>query len=52
MYIYIHVYTYIYIYILTYIEGPSADAADLNPAHVTPPGPSPGDVREFPKPMQ
>ena len=52
MYIYVHLYIYIhnyirihiYMYMNVYIERPSADAADPNPEHVTPPRPTPGDV--------
>ena len=40
----------IYIYIYIYIERPSADAADPNPEHVTPPRPTPGDVGGSQKP--
>ena len=40
---------YVYIHIHIYVERPSADAADPNPEHVTPPRPTPGDVGRFPK---
>ena len=47
--------TLIYIVLNTFIgfwdiERPSADAADPNPEHVTPPRPTPGDVGVFQKP--
>ena len=40
---------YIHIYIYTYIERPSADAADTNPEHVTSPRSTPGDVGAVPE---
>ena len=32
------------------LKGLTADAADPNPEHVTPPRPTPGDVGRSPKP--
>ena len=45
-----YVHTCIYICVYIYIEGPSPDAANLNPEPVTPPRPTPGDVGASPKP--
>ena len=48
IYVYVHEHMCIYLRIFSFvyfIERPSADAADPNPERVTPPRPTPGDVR-------